>query len=592
MTTTCLHPAPDPAALAELLGTRLRVEPAPSSTLRVTYLDTFDWRLHRAGARLAREREGRRRRWVWTPPGGGPPRTVPSTSRARFARDLPPGWLKDALAPLVGPRALLEVGEVEVERQLLRVVDADGNTTLRLWWERVAPLDPDGRRVGPPRRPRVRLDPLPDHDRTLATALELLTAAGMVEPAPADDLMLAAARPRAAARRLQLQTEAGPRARRAGRGGPALDARGGCRRPAPTSTGSGPTTTPSSCTTCGWPCGGPAPRRPARRRRSPTRRSSRWSPSCAGWATPPGPAATSTCSHASWTRPGRPPPRTVTCGPPRSAPGGSGAESAPRPIASWWATFARTAVPACSSAGPRSPGRGAGPLRAGPIRPLADERIRRAYRGVLKRGRRLGASAAPQDLHRLRIAAKRLRYLLELFHSLYPDEVLQAVVRDLRQLQDLLGGVQDTVVQLHRLEALAERFLAGGTAPVSTLLAMGRLTERIVNRQGRLRADFAERFASFAGQSTRDELERAPRRLGRGVAMRVIALWTIKGGVGKTTAAVQPRPLAASRGLRTLLWDLDPQGAASFALRVRARVKGGARALVRQGRGARSRSCG
>lgn len=67
--------------------------------------------------------------------------------------------------------------------------------------------------------------------------------------------------------------------------------------------------------------------------------------------------------------------------------------------------------------------------------------------------------------------------------------------------------------------------------------------------------------------------------------MRVIAVWTIKGGVGKTTAAVHLGHVAASRGLRTLLWDLDPQGAASFALRLRARVKGGAGALVRKGTG-------
>jgi chromosome partitioning protein len=45
-----------------------------------------------------------------------------------------------------------------------------------------------------------------------------------------------------------------------------------------------------------------------------------------------------------------------------------------------------------------------------------------------------------------------------------------------------------------------------------------------------------------------------------------IALIGVKGGVGKTTAAVNLAGLAAMGGLRTLVWDLDPQGAASFAL--------------------------
>jgi chromosome partitioning protein len=61
---------------------------------------------------------------------------------------------------------------------------------------------------------------------------------------------------------------------------------------------------------------------------------------------------------------------------------------------------------------------------------------------------------------------------------------------------------------------------------------------------------------------------------------RVVALYNIKGGVGKTSAAVNLAWLAAEGGARTLLWDLDPQGAASYLLRIKPKVKGGARRLV------------
>ena len=62
--------------------------------------------------------------------------------------------------------------------------------------------------------------------------------------------------------------------------------------------------------------------------------------------------------------------------------------------------------------------------------------------------------------------------------------------------------------------------------------------------------------------------------------MRVVAVAGAKGGVGKTAAAVNLSVLAAGAGYRTLLWDLDPQGAATHCYRARARVKGGASRLL------------
>ena len=62
--------------------------------------------------------------------------------------------------------------------------------------------------------------------------------------------------------------------------------------------------------------------------------------------------------------------------------------------------------------------------------------------------------------------------------------------------------------------------------------------------------------------------------------MQIYATYNIKGGVGKTTTAVNLAYLAAESGLRTLLWDLDPQAAATFMFRVKAKVKGGGRALI------------
>ena len=62
--------------------------------------------------------------------------------------------------------------------------------------------------------------------------------------------------------------------------------------------------------------------------------------------------------------------------------------------------------------------------------------------------------------------------------------------------------------------------------------------------------------------------------------MKIFATYNIKGGVGKTSAAVNLAHLAARSGYNALLWDLDPQGAATYLFRVRPKVKGGSRALV------------
>ncbi|MFF5988067.1 ParA family protein [Prauserella flavalba] len=62
--------------------------------------------------------------------------------------------------------------------------------------------------------------------------------------------------------------------------------------------------------------------------------------------------------------------------------------------------------------------------------------------------------------------------------------------------------------------------------------------------------------------------------------MKVIASYNVKGGVGKTTAAVNLAYLASARGRRTLIWDLDPQGAATYLFRVKPKVKGGSTKLV------------
>jgi chromosome partitioning protein len=62
--------------------------------------------------------------------------------------------------------------------------------------------------------------------------------------------------------------------------------------------------------------------------------------------------------------------------------------------------------------------------------------------------------------------------------------------------------------------------------------------------------------------------------------MRILAVTNIKGGVGKTTTAVNLSFLSAAGGSPTVLWDLDPQGAATYTLRCEAGEGVSAKKLV------------
>lgn len=62
--------------------------------------------------------------------------------------------------------------------------------------------------------------------------------------------------------------------------------------------------------------------------------------------------------------------------------------------------------------------------------------------------------------------------------------------------------------------------------------------------------------------------------------MIVIALYNLKGGVGKTAGCVNFSYLAAKEGYKTLLWDIDPQGATSFYFKAKPKTHPGIKKLI------------
>ena len=66
--------------------------------------------------------------------------------------------------------------------------------------------------------------------------------------------------------------------------------------------------------------------------------------------------------------------------------------------------------------------------------------------------------------------------------------------------------------------------------------------------------------------------------------MKILAIYSNKGGVGKTTTAVNLSYLAAEAGLKTLVCDLDPQSSASYYFRVKPKLKRNARGFRKGGK--------
>ena len=143
------------------------------------------------------------------------------------------------------------------------------------------------------------------------------------------------------------------------------------------------------------------------------------------------------------------------------------------------------------------------------VESVAKSAVTRAFKRVIKAGNAITPESPPSDLHDLRKRCKELRYSLEIFGSLHNAAAQRALIDDLKKLQDCLGEFQDTEVQQHAIRAFASQMLAANSsdaATVEAVMAMGRLADRLGERQIVARGTFAVLFERFAGPQPRAHL--------------------------------------------------------------------------------------
>lgn len=108
--------------------------------------------------------------------------------------------------------------------------------------------------------------------------------------------------------------------------------------------------------------------------------------------------------------------------------------------------------------------------------------------------------SAPEQLHRLRIACKKLRYMFEFFASAFPQELTAEPVRRLRVLQDVLGQLNDLDVQQQMLQELAHAVPSPPGQHHRTDTAVHLLTQTFETQQEQLRAQVQTTLTDFIAE--------------------------------------------------------------------------------------------
>ncbi len=134
---------------------------------------------------------------------------------------------------------------------------------------------------------------------------------------------------------------------------------------------------------------------------------------------------------------------------------------------------------------------------------VARARIWKTFRKVIRDGTAIEPESPAESLHRLRIDCKKLRYLLEFFRTLFESRTMRELIFELKRLQVNLGDFNDYEVQQSRMEEFADEILSQGAVSARTLLAMGRLVEKLEEGQNGERRRFHKIFDRFSSARNR-----------------------------------------------------------------------------------------
>ena len=133
-----------------------------------------------------------------------------------------------------------------------------------------------------------------------------------------------------------------------------------------------------------------------------------------------------------------------------------------------------------------------------PVIDIAKKIIYRRYKRVLKDGLAINEQTPDQEIHRLRIQGKKLRYAIEFFGSLFSEQDVATAIKRLKKLQNYLGDFNDLSVQQDVLRNHLQGVRPGSRKNLELGAALGALMSNLHREQVKARGDFASIFGKFS----------------------------------------------------------------------------------------------
>lgn len=137
-----------------------------------------------------------------------------------------------------------------------------------------------------------------------------------------------------------------------------------------------------------------------------------------------------------------------------------------------------------------------------PAKALGAKSIYKRFKKILKAGSVITPDTPDTEIHALRIQCKKLRYMLEFFTPLFPEDELNSLIGELKKLQTNLGDFNDMCAQIleleHKLQSLPPK-----KDSIAMAAALGGLIAALNRERLSIRKNFENTFEQFSAENNR-----------------------------------------------------------------------------------------